>query len=89
MVTIFAHEQFNEAWKIYTVNFTSQGRDCDEKNYEMWQYASCENDEINFMGMKKKIERRIIKDKENTCFNGKNFERKIEESRCEQCKLKV
>ena len=85
-MTIFAHEHYSEAWKIFTVNFTSQGNDCNKDAYEMWQYSkSCDNDD-NLLGMEIQLERRKV-DKE--CFNGANFERKRTTNPCDKCNLKV
>lgn len=87
MVTIFAHAHYSEAWKIYTVDFSSQGDDCPSEAYEMWKYSkySCE-DERNLLGMEIELKRR--KESEQ-CFNGKQFNRTRTAKPCENCKLKV
>ena len=85
-MTIFAHEQYNQAWKIYTVNFTTQGDDCDDSSYEMWDYTRPCGDENNILGVEMKLKRRK---EDSTCFNGDNFERTIQTTECDECKLKV
>ena len=87
MVTIFAHAHYSEAWKIFTVDFTTQGDDCPIEAYEMWHYSqyTCE-DERNMLGAEIELKRR--KDSEQ-CFNGNDFNRTINSKPCEKCKLKV
>ena len=85
-MTIFAHEHYSEAWKIFTVNFTSQGNDCNNDAYEMWQYSkACDNDD-NLLGMEIQLERRKVNEQ---CFNGANFERTKTIKACDKCNLKV
>ena len=85
MVTIFGHEHFKKPWRIWSVDFSSLGNDCNrDEDYENWEYASCDTN--NVLGMSLSIKRRKP---QLTCFNGREFNRTVHRSNCEQCKITV
>ena len=58
---------------------------CDKSDdYETWEYASCEHN--NVLGMSLSIKRRKP---ELTCFNGAEFNRTVQKQNCEKCEISV